>query len=75
MVNGARFLIYPTGKAEVVYLDLGAVALVATIWMMMDMLDEVENPDDVPIVMLSMVLASGLLLSTELFLYGSFGPV
>jgi hypothetical protein len=59
----------------VVYLDLGAVALVATIWMMMDMLDEVENPDDVPIVMLSMVLASGLLLSTELFLYGSFGPV
>lgn len=57
-----------------VFLDLGATALMATVWMIMDMLDEVENPEDVPIVTLSMVLASGLLLSTELFLYGSFGP-
>lgn len=74
MVIGSRSLIYPTERTEVVFLDLGATALMATVWMVMDMLDEVENPEDVPIVTLSMVLASGLLLSTELFLYGSFGP-
>lgn len=74
MVDGIRSPVCPTGRTEVVFLDLGATALMATVWMVMDMLDEVEDPEDVPIVTLSMVLASGLLLSTELFLYGSFGP-